>query len=52
MAQFLKFKFLIVLKFNFKGGQFYKKIFNLDYYKKLKFFSYIQFEIENGDYLR
>ena len=26
MARFLKFKFLIILKLNFNGGQFYKKI--------------------------
>ena len=35
MTQFLKFKFLITLKLNFNVGQFYKKILNLGYYKKL-----------------
>ena len=52
MAQFLKFKFLNIKKWNFNGVQFYKKIWNLNYSKNCKFFSYLKFEIENGDYLR
>ena len=32
---FLKFKFLTIIKLNFNGGQFYKKILNFDYFKKL-----------------
>ena len=35
LARFLKFKFLIILKFNFNGGQFSKKILNFGYFKKL-----------------
>ena len=35
LARFLKFKFQIILKLNFNGGQFYKKILNFDYLKKL-----------------
>ena len=35
MAQFLKFKFLIILKLNFNGGQFYKNILNFGYFKKI-----------------
>ena len=35
MARFLKFKFLIILKLNFNGGQFYKNILNFGYFKKL-----------------
>jgi hypothetical protein len=34
MAWFLKLKFLLILKINFNGGQFYKKILNFRYYKK------------------
>ena len=33
-----KFMFLITLKLNFNGGQFYKKILNFDYFKKLLIF--------------
>ena len=36
MAQFLKFKFPIALKFNFNGGQFYKEILKCGYFKKSK----------------
>ena len=37
MARFFKFKFLITLKLNFNGGQFYKKkTLNFGYFKKLK----------------
>ena len=35
MARFLKIKFLILLKLDFNVGQFYKKILNLGYFKKL-----------------
>ena len=35
MAWFLKFKFLILLKINFNGGQFYIKIKKFDFYKKM-----------------
>ena len=34
-VQFLKFKFLNMIKLNFKWGQFYEKILNFDYFKKL-----------------
>ena len=34
------------------GSQFYKKIKNLVITKNNKFFSYIKFEIENGEDLR
>ena len=34
MARFKKIKFLIILKSNFNGGQFYKKILDFDYYRK------------------
>ena len=52
MVWFLKFKFLIIIKLNFNGGQFYKKILHFDYFKNCKFCRYIKFEIENGVYLR
>ena len=35
MAQFKKIKFLIILKLNFNGGQFYEKTLNFGYFKKL-----------------
>ena len=35
MVQFLKIKFQIILKLNFNGGQFYKKVLNFGYFKKL-----------------
>ena len=38
MARFLKFKFQTIFKLNFNGGQFYKKDFNFDYFKKLLIF--------------
>ena len=38
MVRFLKIKFLIILKLNFNGGQFQKKIINFDYFKKLLIF--------------
>ena len=37
IVRFLKNKFLTVIKLNFNGGQFYKKILNFDYLKKRKF---------------
>ena len=46
MAQFLKIKFLTILKLNFNEGQFIKK------YKNCKFCTSITFEKENVDYLR
>ena len=52
MAQFKKFKFLIILKLNFKGGQFKKKYKILVITKNCKFCSEIKFENEKGDYLR
>ena len=50
MAHFLKFKFLIILKLNFKGGQFYKKCQYFVFTKNCKFCSKIKFEIGNGDF--
>ena len=35
-VQFLKFKFLTIIKLNFNGGQFFKKILNFDYFKKME----------------
>ena len=35
MVQFLKIKFLIILKLNYNEGQFYKNILNFEYFKKL-----------------
>ena len=35
IAPFQKFKFLFALKQNFNGGQFYKEISKLGYFKKL-----------------
>ena len=35
MVRFFKFKFLIIIKLNFNGDQFYKKILKFDYFKKL-----------------
>ena len=35
MVQFLKFKFLNIIKLNFNGVQFYKKILNFNYFKKI-----------------
>ena len=35
IVQFLKFKFLTLIKLNFNGGQFYNKILNFDDYKNL-----------------
>ena len=52
MARFLKFKFLIIFKLNFNGGQFYKKILKFDYFKKMKILHKIKFEIKNGEHLR
>ena len=52
IVQFLKFKFLIIIKFNFNGGQFYKRILNFDYFKKLLILHKIKFEIKNGEHLR
>ena len=31
VVRFIKFKFLIILKLNYYGGQFYKKQLNFDY---------------------
>jgi hypothetical protein len=45
MAWFLKLKFLIILKINFNGGQFYEKILNLGISKNSKFCSEINFDI-------
>ena len=44
IVRLLKFKFLNVIKLNFNGGQFKKKIINIDYFKKLQ----IKFEIKIG----
>ena len=52
MVRFLKIKFLIILKSNFNGGQFYKKYKILDITKHCKFFCYIKFEIKNVEDLR
>ena len=35
MFRFLKFKYLIMIRLNFNGDQFYNKILNFDYFKKL-----------------
>ena len=51
-VQFLKFKFLTLMKLNFNGGQFYKKILNFDYFKKMEILHKIKFEIKNGKHLR
>ena len=51
-VQFLKFKFLTIIKLNFNGGQFYKKILNFDYFKKMEILHKIKFEIKNGEHLR
>ena len=52
MARFLKFKFLFSYKLNFKGGQFYKKTLNFDYFKNSQNWIEIKFEIENVDFVR
>ena len=52
IVQFLKFKFLSIIKLNFNGGQFYKKILNFDYFKKIEILHKIKFEIYNGVHLR
>ena len=49
---FLKFKFLIIIKLNFNGGQFYKKILNFDYFKNLEILHKINFLIKIGEQLR
>ena len=51
IVRFLKFKFPIIIKLNFNGGQFYKKILNFDYFKKLWILHKIKFEIKNGEHL-
>ena len=52
MARFLKFKFLIILKLNFNGGQFYKKKYQIFVISKnCKFGSETKFEIANGKIL-
>ena len=51
IVQFLKFKFLSIIKLNFNGGQFYKKILNFDYFKKMEIVHKIKFEIKNGEHL-
>ena len=48
MARFLKFKFLIIFKLNFNGGQFIKKYKILVLSKNCEICSEIKFEIENG----
>ena len=53
MVRFLKIKFLITLKINLNGGQFYKKKYEiLVITKNCKFFSYIKFELVNDEDLR
>ena len=52
IVQFLKFKFLTIIKLNFNGGQIYKKILNFDYFKKMEILHKIKFEIKNGEHLR
>ena len=52
IVQFLKFKFLSIIKLNFNGSQFYKKILNFDYFKKMEILHKIKFEIKNGEHLR
>ena len=52
IVRFLKFKFLIIMKLNFNGGQFYKKYKILNISKNCKFFRNIKIEIENGKHLR
>ena len=36
IVPFLKLKFLLIIKLDFNGGQFYKKILNFAYLKSLK----------------
>ena len=52
MVWFLKFKFLFIIKLNFNGGQFYKKKFNSDYFKKLWNLQWKKVWIENVQHLR
>ena len=52
IVQFLKFKFLTIIKLNFNGGQYYKIILNFDYFKKIEILHKIKFEIKNGEHLR
>ena len=51
-VQFLKFKFQTIIKLNCNGGQFYKKILNFDYFKKMEILHQIKLEIKNGEHLR
>ena len=48
MVWFLKFKFLFIIKLNFNGDQFYKKILNFDYFKTLQILHNIKFEIKKA----
>ena len=52
IVQFLKFKFLTIIKLNFNRGQFYKKKLNFDCIKKMEILHNIKFEIKNGEHLR
>ena len=53
MVRFLKFKFLIIIKLNFNGDQFYlKKILILIISKNCKFCRCIKLKIKNGEHLR
>ena len=53
IVRFFKFKFLItIIKLNLNGGQFYKKILNFDYFKKLYILYNIKFENKNSEHLR
>ena len=52
-VSFFKFKFLIIMKLNFNGDQFYyKKNEILIISKNCKFCRNIKFVIENGEHLR
>ena len=52
IVRFLKFKFLFIIKLNFNGGQFNKKILNSDYFKNCKFCRCIKLKIKNDKHLR
>ena len=43
---------MYITTLNFNGGQFYKKILNFDYFKKMEILHKIKFEIKNGEHLR
>ena len=52
MVRFFKIKFLTILKLKYNVGQFYTKILNFDYFKKMEILHKIKFDIKNGEHLR